>query len=356
MHDDPQLPLVFTRAEALGAGATAHQIAHRVRTGRWLTLGRGIYTFAHLHAGLSPRQRHILAVLAVLTRRGEEVVASHLSAAMLHGFLLPLDGAGPPTLTCADRGSWTVRQTGLVVQVAALPEADRTRRRLRIGGSAWDIRCTSPARTVADLLRHLDHPDGVAIADAALRAGMTSYEAVARVLDRQAQWPYGRHGLVGLRLVDPRRESWLESFSFVHLHELGLPMPEPQVTILDPRGRPLGRVDGWLERSALALEADGRDKYLLNAAGARLDPGAAADEVLRRVRSRLTAEKEREDRMRELGVGFVRWGTHDVVTDLRGLLERIQAARRHGDLGHFRGGTAYLPPPAWWSPRRRSAG
>ena len=70
---------------------------------------------------------------------------------------------------------------------------------------------TSPARTVADNLRHLPNADGVALADSALRHGRVSFEQVAECLDRQANWPYAENGRRALLLLDPRRETRLDS-------------------------------------------------------------------------------------------------------------------------------------------------
>jgi hypothetical protein len=42
MRDDPILPLVFTRAQALAAGLSRHQIGQRVRTRGWRPLRRAV--------------------------------------------------------------------------------------------------------------------------------------------------------------------------------------------------------------------------------------------------------------------------------------------------------------------------
>gem|GEM_PF-6738945 len=53
MRADPTLPLVFTRAEALAAGMSRHQIAHRVRTGSWRALRRAVYIQERRYAALT---------------------------------------------------------------------------------------------------------------------------------------------------------------------------------------------------------------------------------------------------------------------------------------------------------------
>lgn len=349
MLHDPVLPPLFTRDEALRCGLSAHQIAHRVRTGRWRSLRRNVYSCSSLYDALPARDQHVLAVVATLLTRPGTEVASHLSAAVVYDCTTPLDGPGPVGLTSGDLDRPTFRTARLVLQVASLPAIDQTLRRVTVQGHTWSVRVTSPARTVADNLRHLQHPDGVALGDSVLRCGLVSYASIASVLERQEAWPYGHRGLTALPLLDPRRESWLESYSFVRLHELGLPLPEPQVTVLDRRGRPVGRVDGWLADSAVALEADGRQKYLLppDAVG---DLDRAADDLERRALRRLRREKDREDQMRDLGVEFARWGTRDIVHDPTLVRRRVDSACARGDASRFTGQTAYLPAPAWLSP------
>jgi len=133
-------------------------------------------------------------------------------------------------------------------------------------------------------------------------------------------------------------------------------MPEPQVSLRDARGRFVGRVDGWLHDEAVALEADGRAKYFLDEQPLSMDVDLAADELMDHARRRLMQEKERRDRIADLGAELARWGTSEIVRSPREVLARIDAARHRGDAGRFSGGTAYLPAPAWLLPTRRRAG
>ena len=356
MRADPTLPLVFTRDEALGAGMSRHQIAHRVRTRRWRALRRAVYIQERRYAALTMREQHTTAVVATLMARPDGVVASHLSAALAYGWVLPLAGAGPVSLTDGDLDAPTRQAADLTVQVASLPASDVRTWGVSVAGTRWDVPATSRSRTVADNLRHLPNADGVALADSALRGARVSYDEVAAVLHRQSCWPYAENARRALPLVDPRRESWLESYSFVTLHQMGLPMPEPQVSLLDAHGRFVGRVDGWLEDGAVALESDGRGKYFLDEQPLSVDVDLAAKDLLNRARRRVMQEKERRDRITDLGAELARWGTREIVRSPRDVLLRIAAARRRGDAGRFTGRTTYLPGPAWLLPTRRLAG
>jgi len=138
---------------------------------------------------------------------------------------------------------------------------------------------------------------------------------------------------------------------------MGLPMPEPQVSLFDSHGRFVGRVDGWLEDEA--VEADGQAKYFFNQTAEEplpVDVDLAAEELLDRARRRVIKEKERRDRIADLGAELARWGTREMVGSPVEVLARIAAARRRGDAGRFTGRTAYLPGPAWLRPPRRRAG
>ena len=287
------------------------------------------------------------------------VVASHLSAALAYGWVLPLAGAGAVCLTAGDLDAPTRQTANLTVQVASLPTADVRTCGADVAGARSEFAATSRPRTVADNLRHLPNADGVALADSALRGAGVSYDQVAAVLNRQACWPYAENARRALPLVDPRRESWLESYSFVTLHQMGLPMPEPQVSLSDSRGRFVGRVDGWLEDEAVALEADGQAKYFLDRTGEQplpVDVDLAAEELLDRARRRVMQEKDRRDRIADLGAELARWGTREIVGSPVEVFARITAARRRGDAGRFTGRAAYLPGPAWLLPTRRLAG
>ena len=64
-------------------------------------------------------------------------------------------------------------------------------------------------------------------------------------------------------------------------------------------------------------------------------------------------EKERRDRIVDLGAELVRWGTREIVRSPRDVLARVAAARRRGDAARFTGTTAYLPAPPWLAPTQR---
>ncbi len=320
---EPDLPLVFTRSDAVRAGLTDHAITWRAHTGRWLALRRGVFVRADVHAEASAATRHLLAALAVLAGHGTPVVLSHLTAALAYGWAAPLDVDPTPWATRAPGpGAHTRRRCGYVRQVAPLA-ADQVLER-------EGVTLTTPARTVADCLRHYPAETSVPIADSALAQGVDPRE-VQRVLQQQSGWPYAARGAASARLLDGRREGWLESRSVVTIHRLGLPLPTPQVSVFDERGRFVGRVDYLWEAFGVVGEPDGWAKYGL------------ADGRLTSL-DRLRAEKHREDTLRSLGYEVVRWAPADALRPRPELADRLARAFARADPSRLRGRRA---PRAW---------
>jgi hypothetical protein len=98
-----------------------------------------------------------------------------------------------------------------------------------------------------------------------------------------------------LELADGASGSPGESVSRVAMHLEGLPKPVLQQPFRDRRGL-IGVVDFWWPQFNLIGEFDGRGKYTRDD---MLNGMSPAEAVL--------AEKAREDRLRALGPGVVRW-------------------------------------------------
>ena len=324
-HTHSELPEVFTRAEALAAGLSRHQSEWSLRSGAWIALRRGVYCAKATLASLGPDAHHRLHAIAALKAHDERHVLSHASAALTYGLPMPLQGPGRPSLTIDGKPASTDRQQDLIIQVAGLRPQD-----VRDWGR-W--RRTSPARTIADCLRHLPAPDAVAMADRALRSGLASVEAIVSAVQWQSGWPYFTRAHRAMPLIDGRRESWLESYSHVVLHDRGIPLPIPQVTILDVDGAFVARVDGLWPGRGVVAESDGWSKYWLASAGEAEsdDPAEVAQARIEGARRAFVVEKRREDRLRALGLEIVRWGTQAIVHQ-PGQVERdIRAAWQRAD-------------------------
>lgn len=336
MHREPNLPLVFTREQAIRYGVSPNAITWRAAHGQWERLRRGAFCLAETFDACASEARHLLTALVSLAIEGRVEALSHLTAAVAYGWPAPLDLAEDPWFTIDPREHKpTRRRSGVVRQVASLPP-----------GHLWsydEFALTSPARTVADCLRHFAPRVSLPIADAAAAEGVDPV-SVGRVLDWQAGWPYAERGRRTAQLIDGRHESWLESQSAIAHHELGIPESLPQAAILDPRGREVARVNFLWSNFGVIGEADGWDKYESEPGSGRRSPsGLVSLAVLRR-------EKEREDRLRDLGYQVVRWGTADALSPHRRLQPMLARAFARGEPSAVRGSFRATTPRLARSP------
>lgn len=308
-------PAAFSRAELREQGLSDGQITGLHSSGRLVRVHRSWYlpTPPTLDDELRAVQR----------AQQREVVVSHLSAARLRGLPRPLGGWRRPELTAAS-GSPRSRPD-LRIAVAPLPAHHVGRHR--------GIAVTSAARTVVDCARTLPGPDGLAIADAALRRGLCPRSDLEAVLATQSGWPGVRTASAVCRLADGRRESPLESWSCWGFHSNGLSC-QWQVNVWNCAGAFLGRCDSWW--AGVAGEADGRGKYPLMAAERS---GTDAERVFQV----LDRERAREKGFRDAKVEVIRWGAGDVRVAARtgALVAHIRrtVAEAAGS-GRFRGRAA----------------
>ena len=278
---------VFTSREALAVGYRVEDVRAELRSRRWIHLRKGVYVAADDVPAADPRHRHLLDCLAVLLCLGPGPVLSHASAARLHGLIVPRVEPGDVRVTAVDQ--WR-RGRGYRVARATLPERD-VAPWLRFG-------TTTVARTLVDCAREWSLTDAVIAFDAALQQRKVDRAALHRAVLAGSH----RVGIAGaaraLGLSDGRAESPLETRGRLALLAAGLPRPELQVDVHDDAGF-IARVDAWYADAAVAVEFDGRVKYL--------DPrdGASSGEVL-------WQEKRREDRLRETGARVVRVVSEDL--------------------------------------------
>lgn len=329
------LPTVFGAADLRSRGLTRAAARHRISQRRWVRVSQGLYAAAEVWAATAYRDRLAASALARQRNFHEDKVLSHVSAAALHGLALPLDAGKATWLTVSGGGNRPRRSPSVIIERATLSTCDVAamtsaslpgvvaRRQTSRGV------LTSVTRTVADCARHLALPDAVAVADSAARLHVGVSDGLQDVIDRQVGWPGARRAAAAYRLLDPRRETWLESYSVGALHLAGTPLPEPQVRLFDKRGAFVARVDALWHEWGVVGEADGMTKY----AG---DAATPADLV-----RTVVAEKVREDRIRDLGLEVVRWTAADIVGDVGAVLDRLAAARRRGHPSRFSG--TWLP-------------
>jgi hypothetical protein len=291
---------VFTSAEARRAGYRPDEMRSALRSGSWRWLRRGVYMATADWSSIAgdARLRHIVDCIAVAVSLAPGPVVSHASAARVHRLLVPSTDDGVVRLTDVDQ--WREGR-GYRVARAALPPSDVV--------SSAGFSLTAPARTLVDCAREWSLADAVISMDAALHDRLVTRLGLQTAVLAATHWVGIGTAARALGLADGRAESPLESRGRLALVGAGLPQPELQVDLYGPQGW-VARVDAWYDEAAVAVEFDGRVKYM--------DPrdGRSPGEVLWR-------EKRREDAMRELGVRVVRIVDADVSRGLRPLAARV---------------------------------
>lgn len=260
-----------------------------------LRVRHGVYADAVAWDRLPPWSRYEHRVRA-FTLASPDVVLSHESAAVLLG--LPTFGEPRDIHVFADGRASTKRVGDTVYHTSA-----DAREVVDLGGT----RTTSMVATAIDLGRVLSPAAGLAVWDAALRAGCDLDELVE-------SW----HGQVNSRgtrtlswlstFADPLAESPGESVSRAAIHWLGFPAAQLQHPVtLDGESY---RGDFWWPNKAIWGEFDGHEKYSLGVGSERIS---------------VLAEKRREDTLRRHVTGFARWTFAD-LTDADRLRAILRAA------------------------------
>jgi len=280
---------LLTRRGLLARGMTDREIAAAVRRGDLRRVRPGSYVSAADWAEVERTRRlpglHALAVSDAVGGGTMPLCAG--TAAWVWALPRPARrrGTAEPVHLVNPAGPGA-RGRDWVLHRAAVPPDEITRR------GAYLL--TTAPRTVVDVARDWPEVDAVAAVDAALLRGLTTEQELLETLDRHATVAGTPAVRRVLELADGRAESWLETCGRLAFAAGGLPPFVPQVELW-LAGELLKVVDGWYGEAALAIEFDGRSKYLL--AG----PGDVQE------------EKRVEDLLRSVGIRFVRI-TYEMLT------------------------------------------
>jgi hypothetical protein len=144
----------------------------------------------------------------------------------------------------------------------------------------------------------------VVTADSALRADVTTKDALVAVCTACVGWPGIRQARRAIDFSDPRAESVFESCARVIFEEHGLEPPGLQVSITGPDFR--YSVDFYWPRHRVIAEADGAVKYS--------DPRRAIRQL------------ERDQQLRDLGYKIIHFTWRDLFQKPAALIERIRRA------------------------------
>ncbi|MEU8296005.1 hypothetical protein AB0C04_01775 [Micromonospora sp. NPDC048909] len=236
---------LVTRAQAVGAGFTRHEIDNLVKFGRWMPLAWSVY----LVSDAEPSRRRLIR--AAQLSLGPPAHAVLGTAAELHGIGgLPPSGEIHLALPGVAAKSDRVRQPGLVLHQLEHPASAI----VSLGG----LRATGPLRTVTEVILRVDRYPAVCVLDSALNRALVSEEellAVPRLIR-------GRRGAVAARSylaeADGRAQSPLETRARLRCVDGKVPPDILQLAVRDDDGCLLGVGDlGWRGPRVIA-EADGR--------------------------------------------------------------------------------------------------
>lgn len=302
----PQDDVLLSR-DLRDQGYEQSELDRMTRRGELVRIRRGAYGTPGDDEGADARLNHLRLLKATVRQCSPDVVVSHMSAAAVHDLPLWTERLERVQLT-RDQSGGSKKRRYVELHGLRLPAADV----VTVSG----LRVTSLARTILDLSCALPMREAVAVGDAALRRGVTQQELLG-----QLELATRRTGIATARrtiaFLDRRSESPGESVSRVDLHSIGMPPTELQYDVFDEFGTFVGRSDfAWPGYKTLG-EYDGRGKY-----GELRRPEQSFADVL-------WDEKEREDRLRDLGWQIVRWIWAD-LQKLPQLQRRLERAFRRG--------------------------
>jgi hypothetical protein len=318
-------------------GLTRSRIRALVGSRSLIVVHRGWYVDASDWHAWFTESRHAAGAIAIArAMRGDGVVLSHTSAAVLHG--MPLHRFDPLRVhVVGPRSNGSTRALPGLARHEASIDGDRD--------EVFGLPVTSLARTVADVIGRLPIEAAVALADAALRTAATragrrydeeDAERFREGVRSHAALAAGSRGCLQARWVigfaDGQAESPLESVSRLWFHVLGFAPPRLQVRIEHSTG--WYDADFGLDDVPAWGECDGTGKYT--------DPELLGDKTTAEV---LIAEKFREDDIRgRTGRPVIRWGSVQLKT--------VDAFRRHLATFHIHPpqGARYVAP-GWHRPR-----
>ncbi len=224
---------VVSRAELLAQGLSDNHIRRARERGELVALRPGLYLRDGPTGPTDVPARHRATLTAVIPLLSGQPVASHVSAAILHGLPFCHSEVPPMHITRPDARK-SRRGASVRLHRAALSPVEV----VQLGG----LPVTSAERTVVDCAVSMPFDHGVVLADAALRRGMVTSASLRRQLDRHPQVPGARRAAAVLAFADPRSAGPGESFSRARLHQWAFPKPEVGVLVGDADGRPLGRM------------------------------------------------------------------------------------------------------------------
>ncbi|MFI5691066.1 type IV toxin-antitoxin system AbiEi family antitoxin domain-containing protein [Kribbella sp. NPDC051586] len=205
---------VFTRADARACGYPDADIDSLLDTGCWRRIRRGTYAAQRSLMLVTDEVLHLRSVYGVLRAAGPNVFASHQSAAALHA--LPVWGLDLTRVHVTASDGRSGRLRGVHRHI---------RDPVGAGLQLWNgLRLASPARAIAEVAATAPPAPAVALADAALYAGLVSMRTLKRAV---TQLDHGNRRALTVLDHLTGAASIAESRLRLILATAGLPTPSP---------------------------------------------------------------------------------------------------------------------------------
>jgi Protein of unknown function (DUF559) len=293
---------IMTKADLLAAGGSPGKIGVQLARGDLVRIGRGYYATIDLTERMLRLKfgEHFLRAYAVVGALGSGAVASHRTAAHIHGLDLLTEPGTTVTVTRpAEHRSHSARP-GVHLYVARLPGSHVCER--------FALPITTVARTVVDLAKTASFREGVVVADCALHQHLTSKDELRAVLAECPHVRGCRQAAAVVEFADGLAESPLESIARVVFRDCQLPPPALQVRIGATKF--IGRVDFLWPQYRTIVEVDGVMKYS--------DPYRARTQL------------RRDQQLRTAGYEVVHFEWHDIESEPGLVAAAIREAFRTG--------------------------
>ncbi len=284
---------LFSAAQAREWSISDKDLRILVRREQLRRVDRGWYS---TRVCATPEEEHVLRTVAALLQH-DEAVASHHSAALIHGLPLARADLGTVELTRTRPGHGRTR-AGLRVRSAGDVPTVTVEEPL----TGRTVRAVDVAHAVVGAALSNNPVAGLVAGDHALREGRCSADEIHEALHRLRLCTGIRVARQALAHLEPRHESPGETLTGWELRQLGWDLVPQWVVVA--RGR-LYRLDFRVRGHLVAIEFDGQVKY-------------TSPEVMQ-------AQQRREDDLRSLGWVFVRI-TWDDLADPAEVSRRIRAA------------------------------
>ncbi|MBB5639604.1 hypothetical protein [Cryobacterium roopkundense] len=282
--------IIASYAIAIGLG---RELRTEFERGHLIRLRRGVYMPVEIWRGLNPDQQYVRRIQAYAAVSAEALTFTHDSAAAIWG--LPRVGAWPTAIHVLVSPAGGGRSSHGVVRHQDQREG--------VVVSHDGLLVTNVATTAVDMARVLTFPEAVAMMDRAIAiprygtalATRDQLEAALEGLPTHGQAKGRTAALRAGEFASTQSESCGESVSRAYMFLLGFLIPELQVRFDDAEGF-IAFVDFFWRTVKRVGEFDGFGKYVKE----EFTRGKTPVQVL-------TAEKDRENRVRACGPLVIRW-------------------------------------------------